>query len=80
MFFLYVKTTLVNKKTFFFNFLLMKKCKIRNILCEKIITKQDVLLIKAQKNNGKVNNGILLIIGHRIIVLSIESILFFIKY
>ena len=27
----------------------MKKCKIRNILCEKIITKQDVLLIKAQK-------------------------------
>ena len=36
-------------KTCFFNFLLMKKCKIRNILCEKIITKQDVLLIKAQK-------------------------------
>ena len=60
----------------------MKKCKIRNILCENIITKQDVLLIKAQKNNGKVNNGILLIIGHRIIVLGIESILFlfFIKY
>ena len=49
LFFLYVKTTLVYKKTFFLNFLLMKKCKIRNILCEKIITKQDVLLIKAQK-------------------------------
>ena len=44
-----MKTTLVYKKTCFFNFLLMKKCKIRNILCEKIITKQDVLLIKAQK-------------------------------
>ena len=66
-----MKTTLVYKKTCFFNFLLMKKCKIRNILCENIITKQDVLLIKAQKNNG-----ILLIFGHRIIVLSIESILF----
>ena len=46
----------------------------------KDYNKTRYLINEGAINNGKVNNGILLTIGHRIIVLNIESIILFFSF